>query len=352
MAQRFEPGRRRTIGEARQVAESVGIAANTGSGAFTISTSGILAYSGDWGRTGEMIWIDRAGARLGAANDETLEVDGLALAPGGRRLAYGAGSPFGDIWIQTLPAGERSRFTFGPEPGWSTPLWSPDGEDLVYATYDLSGYPAYEIRRRPADRTGGETTLLRAKTAVYPWDWSPDGKGIVYGDVESDFWLLPLEGGSAPMPLLQAEGIQAYAQFSPDGRLLAYASDEQGPLDVFVTTVPPSGAVWQISSGGGSMPRWRRDGREIFFRASDGSLMSVALGAGSGSAAIDGRSAARALLAGIPSDGNSPMFTYAPADDGQRFLIAASKKAALPPITLVTGWQRELEPKRSPRDGS
>jgi Tol biopolymer transport system component len=352
MAQRFEPGRRRTIGEARQVAESVGTAANTGSGAFTISTNGILAFSGDWDRTGEMIWIDRAGARLGPVNDETLEIDGLALAPGDRRLAYGAASPFCDIWVQTLPAGEPSRFTFGPEPGWSTPLWSPDGDDLAYTTYDLSGYPAYEIRRRPADRTGAETTLLRTKTAIALWDWSPDGKGILYGDEKSDLWLLPLEGAAEPIPLLVAEGIQAYAQFSPDGGFLAYASDQQGPLDVFVTTAPPSGAVWQISTGGGSMPRWRRDGRELFFRASDGSLMSVALGAGSGAAAIDGRSAARPLFAGVPADGNSPMFTYVPTQDGQRFLVAASRKSAQPPITIVTGWQRELPPQRPERGGS
>jgi Tol biopolymer transport system component len=352
MAQRFDPGRRTTIGEARRVAESVGMAANTGSGAFTTSTNGLLAFSGDWDRTGEMIWMDRAGARLGAVNDETLEINGLALAQGDRRLAYGAGLQFGDIWVQTLPAGEPSRFTFGPEPGWSTPLWSPDGDHLAYATYDLSGYSAYEIRRRPANRTGAETMLLRTKTAVYLWDWSPDGKGIVYGDEKSDLWLLPLEGGSESVPLVGAEGIQAYAQFSPDGRLLAYASDQQGALDVFVTTVPPSGAVWQISTGGGSMPRWRRDGRELFFRASDGSLMSVALGAGSGAASIDGRSAARALFAGVPADGNTPTFTYVPAQDGRRFLVAASRKSAQPPITLVMGWQSELSPQRPERGGS
>jgi eukaryotic-like serine/threonine-protein kinase len=201
----------------------------------------------------------------------------------------------------------------------------------------------YEIRRRRADRAGAEETLVSAPTTIYPWDWTHDGRSLVYGDQAGDLFLLPLAGDRTPVTFLSAPGQQAYAQFSPDGSLLAYASDEQGSFDVFVGTVPPSGALWQISTGGGTMPRWRRDGRELYYRASDGSLMVVALGdGGPGAAAIDGRAAPRPLFAGIPSAGNTNAFMYAPADDGQRFLVSSTRSAAQPPITVVVNWQTAL----------
>ena len=131
------------------------------------------------------------------------------------------------------------------------------------------------------------------------------------------------------MTYLAAPGQQAYAQFSPDGRLAAYASDEQGQFEVFVATMPPTGALWQISTGGGSMPRRRRDGRELYFRANNGILIAVTIGAGAGTAAIEERAAPRALFTGIPSPGNSSIFTYTPDDTGQRFLVASSRSSEI-----------------------
>ena len=342
MAQPFDVGRRVTVGEPTVVAEGVGTAVNTGSGAFSLSAIGVLAWSSTEASSSELVWFDRSGQRLAMVNSEMRELQGLALAHGDRRLAYGTGEP-SDIWVQSLPAGEPSRFTFGPDPGWAYPVWSPDGTDLAYTTWDLAGLPAYEIRRRRADRAGAEETLIRSHTTIYPWDWTPDGRALLYGNGEDELWLLPLAGERKPMLFLPSHGKQVYAQFSPDGRLLAYAGEVEGRSEVLVTTVPPSGALWQISTYGGAMPRWRRDGREIFFRASDGTLMAVALGAGSGASAIDERAAPRALFAGIPSSGNTPIFTYSPADDGERFLVAASRPAARSPITVAVNWQSALE---------
>ena len=345
MAQPFSPGKRRTEGGATAVADSVGGGPNTGSGAFSASANGVLAHSDTVERSGELVWSDRSGKRLDAVNSETRELVGIALARGERHVAFGAMGTGNqsDIWIQALPGGEPSRFTFGPAPGWGYPLWSPDGSELAYTTFDLVGMPRYEIRRRRADRAGVEETLVSAPTTIYPWDWSPDGRSLLYGDEKSDLWLLPLAGDRKAVAFLAAPGRQVYAQFSPDGRLVAYASDEQGQLEVFVGTVPPSGALWQLSAGGGTMPRWRRDGRELYFRAPDGTLMAIALGAG-----IDGREAPRPLFVGIPSSGNTPIFTYSPADDGQRFLVAASRSESQPPITLVVNWQAALATAASP----
>jgi len=345
MAQPFDLGRRKGLGEAVPVAEGVGGSANTGSGAFSVSGGGVLAYGSDTLVSSELVWFDRSGKRgerLGSGDGATGAILGLSFAPGGRRVAYGLGSP-PDIFVQSLPDGEPSRFTFGPAPGWVYPIWSPDGSEIAYATQDLAGLPVYEMRRRRADRAGAEETLAARKESFNPWDWSPDGRSILYGVWSGDLFLLPLEGDRKPVPYVTAPGTQAYAQFSPDGRLVAYASDEQGQFEVFVATVPQSGALWQISTGGGSMPRWRRDGRELFYRANDGTLMAVALGSGPGTAAIEERAAPQPLFPGIPSPGTVWIFTYAPTEDGQRFLVASTREGARLPITVLVNWRTAID---------
>lgn len=182
-----------------------------------------------------------------------------------------------------------------------------------------------------------------AHAALYCWDLSPDGRALLYGDNTYRSWLLPLAGDRKPVEFLPPGGAQTYLQYSPDGRWVAYASDIQGQFEVFVTTVPPSAALWQISTAGGTMPRWRRsDGRELYYRANDGTLMAVELGAGPGASALEERQAPRSLTVGIPSSGNTPIFTYAAADDGQRFLVSASRSSEQPPITVVLHWQEAL----------
>jgi Tol biopolymer transport system component len=343
MAQEFDPARLRIQGEAIAVAEGVGTAMNTGTGAFSLSSNGMLAYGNSGDEIAELVWIDRSGKRLAVVNQDIRSLQGVGLASGERRVAYGTGDP-SDIWVQNLPTGEPSRFTFGPPPGWANPLWSPDGEDLFYTTWDLSGLPQYELRRRRADRSREEETLLVAHTALYSWDLSPDGRSLLYGDNAYRTWLLPLAGDRKPVEFLPPGGAQVYLQYSPDGRWVAYASNVQGQFEVFVTTAPPSAALWQISTGGGTMPRWRRkDGRELYFRANEGALMAVELGAGPGAAAIEERKAPRPLFVGIPNSGNTPIFTYAAADDGQRFLVSASRNSEQPPITVVLNWQKGLQ---------
>ena len=351
LAQPFELATLRATGEAQPLAQNVGTAANTGAGAFAVSSNGVLAFTSDFESDGELAWVDRAGERVEVLSARTAELQGLALAADGRRVAYGSGRP-ADVWVQPLPAGEPSRFTFGPHPGWAYPLWSADGSHLTFATWDLVGMPHYEIRRRRVDRAGSDETLLRSPTPVYPWDWSPDGTTLVYSDLSGDLRLLPVAGAAGkrqPVRYREAIGDQGVAQFSPDGSLLAFASNEQGRSEVFVGTVPPSEAVWQLSTGGGSMPRWRRDGRELFYRDGEGALVAVPLGPGTGAAAIDGRGTPQRLFAGIPTAGNTPVATYTVGDGGDRFLIAAMRSANQPPITVVVGWQAALARAEGPQ---
>jgi Tol biopolymer transport system component len=341
LAQPFDLASLRATGEAQPVAQGVGTGANSGAGAFTASANGVLAFTSDFEDNGELVWVDRAGKRLEVLSARTAELQGLALAAGDGGVAYGTGRP-SDVWVQPLPGGEPSRFTFGPDPGWAYPLWSPDASQLTFATWDLVGVPHYEIRRRRVDRGGSDETLLRSPTPVYPWDWSPDGTTLVYSDLSGALRLLPLAGARQPVRYREATGDQGAAQFSPDGSLLTFASNEQGRTEVFVGTVPASDAVWQLSTGGGSMPRWRRDGRELFFRDGEGMLVAVPLGPGTGAAAIDGRGAPQRLFAGIPTAGNKPVATYAVGDGGERFLIASMRSADQPPIAVVVHWQAAL----------
>jgi len=340
MARPFDAERLRVVGEMFPVAERVGQSGNTGHGAFAVSASGVLAYS-ELSRESEVLtWLDRSGRRSGTTTGR-LALRGFALSPDERIAAYASSNVSfrGDVWLQPMGGGSPSRFTFGNSgPGWAFPLWSPDGRQLAYATRDNAGQDRYEIRRRRVDRTGPEETLLSVDAGIYrPWDWSPDGRHLVYSDDRSsDLWLLPLEGGAKPLAFTATPAQDCCAQFSPDGRFMAYASGAPGSSQVFVQPVPPTGALWQVSIAGGGMPRWRGDGRELFYRAEDGRLMAVAVRPSAGT--FDSGTP-QALFDGIPSSGSVSYFTYQPTRDGQRFLVSLRDAESRSPITVVLNWQ-------------
>ena len=152
-----------------------------------------------------------------------------------------------------------------------------------------------------------------------------------------DLWLLPLEGDRKPIPYLQTPFNDTAGAFSPDGRWMAYDSDESGQNQIYVQTIPASGAKYQISSEGGTQPQWRRDGKELFYVSADQKLMAVPM-------SLDARVEAgtpQALFTSVGAAG------YAPSRDGQRFLVnvpAGAEGAAAPPITVVLNWQAGLKP--------
>ena len=339
MALPFDAERRRVVGEMFPLVERVGGSGNTGHGAFSVSQGGVLAHADYPAQTDELVWLDRSGRRL-ATVAEQLSIVGFSLSPDEQTLAFATGELATDIWIRPLAGGAPSRFTFGPDPGWDFPVWSPNGSQLVYATPGLAGLLRYEIKRRRVDRSGPEETLLAGDRMSVLWDWWPDGRSLVYGDYR-DLWLLPLDGDRKPVVYLARppKVLVEHAQFSPDSRWMAYASNEQGALEVFVQPVPATGALWQISTAGGSMPRWRGDGGELYYRAADGTLMAVATHA---SAVSFDHGTPQALFGDIPSRGNLPAFTYEAADDGRRFLVNLRSSEADPPITVVLNWQNAI----------
>jgi hypothetical protein len=193
---------------------------------------------------------------------------------------------------------------------------------------------------KPASGSSNEEALLKTGNELHATDWSLDGKLILYieGNAKGkfDIWILPLEGDRTPKPFLQDDFNKFGAKFSPDGKWIAYSSDQTGQQQVYVQPSPGPGAKHQISTAGGSGPGWRRDGKELFYIGADGKMMVVAVKAGS------------TFEAGAPK----PLFntrlkgtlnSYAVSSDGQRFLINDVTETSAPPITVVLNWTADLK---------
>ena len=293
--------------------------------AASASKNGVLAYSTDPEATArvQFAWFDRAGKRLVSVGPAGAYTE-FSLAPDEKRLAVvQLGSITGkrDIYIVDLTqAGVSTRFTFDPT---SThfPVWSPDGGRIIYADRLLG---AGAINQKPAN---GGTTQVLGQSLGQPTDWSSDGHKILYR-ADNNLWVLD---GGRPVRITQADGAKDQGRFSPDGKWIAYRSAESGENEIWVQPYPPSGAKWQISAGGGSEPRWSRDGKELFYLSGQ-ALMAVPVSAATGF----GRGPAKPLFR---LQNVRPNVGFAPSRDGLRFLIPTFASEGTPPtITVMTNW--------------
>jgi len=351
MVQPFDPVKLRPLGEMFPFAEQVGTAGTTqGTAAFSASGSGVLAFgSGGTGGNRELVWLDRAGKRLGVISSPAAINNSAVLSPDENKVAIAISDSQGnaDVWLQDLIRGTMSRFTFRPGLNRS-PVWSPDGSRVLYVSRSRSG--AEDLYLKPASGAGKDELLLNVGTNAFVYDWSHDGKFILYTDFQDktyyDLWLLPLNGSLKPIPYLQTPFNETLGQFSPDGRWMAYASDESGKWQVYVQPIPPAGAKWQISTAGGSQPRWRHDGKELFYVAADQKLMAVPIKMGGASSLTFEQGAPQSLFEGVTFNvGQYLTFFYQPAADGQRFLVnaPAGGTSSTTPITVVLNWQAALK---------
>lgn len=342
MAQRFNPDRFRLIGEPVAVAEGVAYNSFNGRNTFTVSENGVLVYrTGRLGGlpTSELVWFDRGGKRIGSVEGPGLYLR-PALSPDGKRIAVERLDPQTgsiDIWLVDQARSTVLRLTFGAS-NQTHPVWSPDGSRIVFAS-DRDG--TSNLYQKTSSGAGSEELLLQSDTAKYVTDWSPDGRFIAYESQDpktgTDLWVLPLFGDRKPIPFLQTEFNEGQGQFSPDGRWMAYVSDESGRREVYVQTFPASGGKWQISAAGGAYPRWRRDGKELFYIAAGQKLMAVAVQTDS------------TFQAGRPQALFEPRFfqpiiPYTVSADGQRFLVNTPiEEDNSSPVTVVLNWMAELK---------
>ena len=202
----------------------------------------------------------------------------------------------------------------------SSPVWSPDGSRIAFASYSTGQLP--DIVEKPSSGVGKDETLFHSGTANFPVDWSGDGRFLLFESrgsaVNTKLWVLPLSGDRKAFPLLQTPFNESLGAFSPDGRWIAYVSDESGRPEVYVQTFPISTSKWRVSTSGGTQPRWRSDGKEIFYVASNSKLMAVPVSAGSSFEA----GIPTALFDVVAIPGVSLRRQYCVASGGERFLVA------------------------------
>jgi Tol biopolymer transport system component len=346
MARSFDVNRLTFSGDAMPLAEQInGPRTGAATGVFAVSQTGVLVFqeAGQSGGDARLVWVDRTGTQVAALGDPGQYGD-LELSPDGQRLAVSLPDPAQgnqgrDLWIVDVARGLRTRFTFDPSTEIS-PIWSSDGSRIVYSSNRKGTADLYQ---KPSNGSGSDEALLTTGDNKVAGSWSADGRFVLFTNLVmgGDLWTMHLIGDKKAIPFLQTRFNEANGRFSPDGRWVAYQSNESGRAEVYVAPFPGPGGKWQVSTGGGILPRWRRDGKELFFAVPTGAMMMTASVNGEGTAFQVG--AVQALFQ-VRSGG--PRYFYDVSADGQRFLLNALPEqatAAAAPLTLVVNWTAGLK---------
>jgi eukaryotic-like serine/threonine-protein kinase len=352
MAQPFDAKRLQLNGDPFPVAEQVQYDSLLWRGVFSVSQNGILAYQGGGiSRAGtQLLWLDRAGKPIGAIGELEFYFT-QRLSPDGQKLAVQIADPKmqnSDIWIYELSGGIRNRFTFdsSADANDANPVWSPDGSRIVFASNRQGHFDLYQMASSGGAR---EEVLLNSNDDKHPTSWSPDGRFIAYDSYSQrdqkrgkrgDIWVLPLFGDRKPFAFLQTDFEENSAQFSPDGRWIAYSSDESGKYEIYVAPFPGPGGKWQVSASGGLFPVWRPDGTELFYVALDNTTFMAAEVRTKGST-FEVRAVRPLFQRQVRTLGGN---AYDVSSDGLRFLVNSIPPAEQnpAPITLVTNWTASL----------
>jgi len=342
MAQSFDAKHLELTDEPFPVADPVQEDELTFRSIFSASQNGQLAYLEGTGGFGlELIWVDRNGKKIGAVPGQD-SYRSPRLSPDGKNVVYTLNSPGFDIWNYDFARDVKTRLTFGSASGQANwyPVWSPDGGRIAYSSLRAGKFGLYQ---KPADGSGSEELLVESPSVKYVNDWSRDGKFLAFqdfGEGTAGVSVLPLTGERKPYLYLQPQFITLRSAFSPDGKWLAYCSNESGGLKVYVVPFPGPVGKWQVSSGSGDFPRWRRDGKELFYLSLDNKMMAAEIKSTGSSFAIG---AVRPLFETRVS--RSIVGAYDVSADGQRFILAYEPGQPNAVITLVDNWDAELRKK-------
>jgi Tol biopolymer transport system component len=320
--------------------------------AFSVSENGVLGYRTGVSGSNQLTWVDRSGKLV-----ESIGMPGgyqsPDLSPDGKQIAVhrheGNG---GDVWLVESSGGKTSRLTFNASQENSQPVWSSDGSHIVFGSRRNGKWGIYQ---KLSNGTGSEELLFESDLLKMPHSWSGDGKFVMYYVADpktaNDVWALPLAGDRKPFAVLQTPFGEGHPQISPDGKWLAYESNETGRSEIYVQSFPPGAGKWQISSNGGQFSRWRRDGKELFYMdaVTFGKIVAVAINAtGSKFEYSTPRPLFDSGYINTNFGGHTGSWnTFSVSADGQQFLIPRPESnltaaAANTPITVVLNWTAAL----------
>jgi Tol biopolymer transport system component len=355
MAQPFNPGQMELSGEPQPIAEHIAVNGASIRAMFSASETGTLVYQSGEASTGwNLAWFGRDGKQIGTVAQASRYI-GPALSPDGTRFAvsiFVGNQGISDIWVFDLARATRTRLTFSNDAAVNSNVdwaaWTPDSKTIFYNGVSNG---IFRIYAKPADGSGTERLVLESADATgYPSSISPDGRYLVYirrlneKESGSHIWALPLSSDGKPgeeksFPIVQDPFDERAPTVSPDGKWLAYQSNESGRPEIYITAFPGGGAKWQVSSNGGTMPKWRLEGKELFFADPQDNIVAVDVNT-AGNAVKLGAPHTLFQAVGIQRD-------FGPYDvtaDGKKFLInSGDLKEGSDPLTMVQNWTAELK---------
>jgi eukaryotic-like serine/threonine-protein kinase len=340
-AQSFDAGEMKLSGEAVPLITDLAYVPRIAHTIFSASSDVLLARRGSGVSVSKLVWFDRKGNDLGSVDKPEI-VANVALAPDGKTVAVDRTdeeSQNTDLWTYDLQHGAAKRLTFDPAVD-STPVFSPDGKQILFSS---SRAHVFRLYVKDADGAQEEKPIpldASDNSNFYPSDWSRDGKSILYTRA-TELWAARVLDWKT-RPVVQGAGTLKNGQFSPDGRWVAYASNESGRWEVYVTSFPDGRGKWQVSTAGGSQPRWRGDGKELFYLASDSKIMAVPITGGTN---FDPGSPVP-LFQAIPREmgATTELAEYDVTRDGQRFLVNTQvRDPETQPMSVILNWSAQLK---------
>ena len=336
VGQPFDPERAQVSGQPVPIvgAQGVGTVGAINRSLFSVSNEGTLLFSGADDKY-QLVWFNRNGKALSTVGKPD-RYAAVRISPDGNRAAISVVNSSGqrDIWVMELARGLPNRLTY--DSGF-VPVWSPDGHRIAY-------HDVVQTRLFVIAASGGDRQTMMEAPAVYINDWSPDGRLLIYTQISTttldDLWVVPTSGDRIPVPVLVTPFNELHGQFSPDGKWIAYTSNESGQEEIHVRSMPATGST-RVSTSGGSFARWRTDGKELFYRSPDGRLMAVSVA-----------TVAEGLQFGSPAalmQLAEPLgrFTYpydvAPNGDKILALTPAASEHNATPLTVIVNWEAGLK---------
>jgi Tol biopolymer transport system component len=333
-----------TTGEAVPLAEGVQTVLGSGRvGVFSASDTGVLLYRQGAGARRQLTWFDRNGKAVGTVGEPADDLDGYPeLSPDGRRVAVDRTvQGNSDVWLIDLARGGVTRFTFEAAID-GRPIWAPDGTQVLFSSNRRSKAAGAfgDLYTKPSSGAGAERLLLESPNQKVPYGWSPDGQILLYREddpkTSGDLWALPMQGRK-PVAVANSPFVELNGQFSPDGTWVAYQSNESGRNEIYVVPFPAGNGKWQVSTGGGIWPRWRRDGKEVFFIGPDSQMMAATITASGTS--FEAAPPVLLFEAPIVGSGNTTnKQQYAVSADGRFLITVPADDAAAAPMTLLQNW--------------